>query len=185
MKGKSVFSAFSELMERNRYVKYGIYGLAVIIALTLFLLPRGMDSCRKNKTAPPVPAQDDGKISEQLTAEQLETKLEKILSEIRGAGQVNVMITYDNTSEIVCAEESESSENETGSNSVSRPAKVSGSSGESPIILTERRPDIRGVIVIAEGAADLSVKTTLMLAVSTVLGIEKSRVEVFQMKPTG
>ena len=181
MKKKSVFSALSELMERNKYVRYGIYGFAVLIALTLFLIPHGPDSCGKKTDADAVPHKNEENGIPEVSAEQLEAKLEKILSGIRGAGRVDVMVTYDSTSEIVCAEERESSDNETGSDKFSRPAKVSADKGEAPIILTELQPKIRGVIVIAEGAADISVKTNLMLAVSTVLGIEQSRVEVFQM----
>ena len=183
MKKKSVFSALSELMERNKYVKYGIYAFAVLIALVLFLMPRGMDSCKKNRPEDDTSKQSDEKTDADTPVEQLETRLEGILSEIRGAGRVNVMITYDNTSQIVCAEERESSEDETGSNVLSRPAKISGSGGENPIILTELKPKIRGVIVIAEGAVDFSVKNKLVLAVSTVLGIDQNRVEVFEMKP--
>ena len=61
-------------------------------------------------------------------------------------------------------------------------AEGAGSGGESPIILTERMPKIRGVIVIAEGAADISVRFSLAAAVSTVLGIDENSVEVFAMR---
>lgn len=44
-------------------------------------------------------------------------------------------------------------------------------------------PKIRGVIVIAEGAADISVRFSLAAAVSTVLGIDENSVEVFAMLP--
>ena len=41
---------------------------------------------------------------------------------------------------------------------------------------------MRGVIVIAEGAADVSVRVKLSNAVMTVLGISADRIEVFEMK---
>lgn len=183
MKGKSVFSALSDLTERNKYVKYGIYALAALIALALFLTPRSAASRGKSKSADAAINKNNAQTAREIPAERLEARLAETLSEIRGAGRVAVMITYDNTSEIVCATENESSNGETGSSAHSRPAKVSGSGGENPIILTEVQPKIRGVIVIAEGSANFSVKNDLISAVSTVLGIEKSKVEVFQMKP--
>jgi stage III sporulation protein AG len=49
-------------------------------------------------------------------------------------------------------------------------------------VLTEIEPTVRGVIVIAEGAADVSVRVKLSNAVMTVLGISADRIEVFEMK---
>lgn len=64
----------------------------------------------------------------------------------------------------------------------SRPATISGSGGTETIVLTEIEPTVRGVIVIAEGAADVSVRVKLSNAVMTVLGISADRIEVFEMK---
>ena len=117
-----------------------------------------------------------------------------MLSSIRGAGKVKVMITYDTSSRLVPAMstdvQSGTTENRgTGSESItqtrtesSRPATVSTSGGAETIVLTEIEPTIRGVIVIAEGAADVSVRLKLQNAVITVLGITAERIDVFEMK---
>ena len=125
---------------------------------------------------------------------ELESRLEGILGTIRGAGKVRVMITYDTSSRLVPAMstdvQSGTTENtSTGGQSVSetrtessRPATISGSGGTETIVLTEIEPTVRGVIVIAEGAADVSVRVKLSNAVMTVLGISADRIEVFEMK---
>ena len=59
---------------------------------------------------------------------------------------------------------------------------MSTSGGAETIVLTEIEPTIRGVIVIAEGAADVSVRLKLQNAVITVLGITAERIDVFEMK---
>ncbi len=43
-------------------------------------------------------------------------------------------------------------------------------------------PEIKGVIVIAEGARDVRVKLDLIRAVQTALGISPQQVEVFEME---
>ena len=66
----------------------------------------------------------------------------------------------------------------------SRPVTVSQGGGNEALVLTEKQPIVRGVIVIAEGAADIAVRINLQNAVRTVLGIELSCIEVFEMKAT-
>ena len=49
---------------------------------------------------------------------------------------------------------------------------------ESPIVLEETWPQIRGVLVVADGADDPQVRFTIAHAVQTVLQIEMYRIEV-------
>ena len=50
-------------------------------------------------------------------------------------------------------------------------------------MITEKRPNVLGVVIVAEGADDLSVQLALSRAAQTALGVEASKVEVFEMKP--
>ena len=68
----------------------------------------------------------------------LEARLEDILSQMQNAGQVRVMVTFDNAQEKVIAADEQKSSGSSGISEASRPVKTSGSGGESPIILTER-----------------------------------------------
>ncbi len=49
-------------------------------------------------------------------------------------------------------------------------------------MLREDQPKVRGVVVIAKGAGDISVRMQLAQAVCTVLDVDPSQVEVFVMK---
>lgn len=122
----------------------------------------------------------------------LEKKLEEILSQLKGVGKVNVMITLEETTEIVPAfnttknnETTKETDSQGGTREIVREDMtiqvVTGDEG-SPIVLKEIKPTIKGVIVIAEGAEDLSVKEMLYEAVKTVLGIPGNRVEVYSSK---
>ena len=87
-----------------------------------------------------------GEFSNTEEARMLEARLEDILSQMQNAGQVRVMVTFDNAQEKVIAADEQKSSGSSGISEASRPVKTSGSGGESPIILTERMPKIRGVI---------------------------------------
>ena len=123
----------------------------------------------------------------------LESRLEDILCTVRGAGKVRVLVTYATAGERVAAtvstldeSVSETSGGTTATHSqqsreMRQPATVSTEGGQSPIILVEREPEIRGVIVVAEGAADPAVRLSLQRAVQAVTGVTLSSIEVFEM----
>lgn len=50
------------------------------------------------------------------------------------------------------------------------------------VILKEKNPNIKGVIVVAEGAGDPLVLENMYTAVRTVLGISANRVQVYKSK---
>lgn len=53
-----------------------------------------------------------------------------------------------------------------------------GAKKEEPVILVRHEPEIRGVLVLATGAADVRVREALAAAVQTALGLPAHRVEV-------
>lgn len=120
----------------------------------------------------------------------LEEKLACILSEINGVGKVNVMITLGDTTEKIPAtnitrnqETSNEEDGEGGVREVKREDYTSqimtkGSEG-SLIVLKEIKPEVNGVIIVAEGAENLETREKLYQAVKTVLGISGNKVEVY------
>jgi len=119
----------------------------------------------------------------------LENKLESILSQLKGVGKVKVMITLEDTTEVVPAfnttknnETTKENDSQGGTREIVREDMtiqvVTNDKGE-PIVLKEIRPTIKGVIVIAEGAENLEVKEMLYEAVKTVLGVSGDRVEIY------
>ena len=185
---RELFIRLTERMKQDKRFELCVYGALVLAGLLVYVgtaAPKG-DASKKNTEAP---------VQTVYSGErETEERLEHILSCIRGAGKVEVMITYDTGTQIVPAmstdtqtgitqnsgNDSQSTiENRTES---SRPATVSQNGGNEAIVLTEKQPVVRGVIVIAEGAADIAVRLNLQNAVRTVLGVELSCIEVFEMK---
>jgi len=107
-----------------------------------------------------------------------EEKLEKILSQIDGVGEASVMITYFASSEKSLAYEKKTDrrgETSQGYGGESSDEKAVLSDGE-PVIVREIYPEVKGVVVIAEGAEIPSVKQAICEAVSTSLGTGMHRI---------
>lgn len=123
-------------------------------------------------------------------SEILEKKLEHILSEIKGVGNVKVMVTLEDTAEKIPAtnttknqETSKEEDSQGGSRETLREdssAQIVTKGGEGTlIVLKELKPEVKGVIVVAEGAENLEVQEKLYHAVKTVLAIPGNKVEIY------
>lgn len=175
-------------MRANKKLELAVYGgIAVVVALLYFAGLSPGKSARRSET----PAVQTDAVTQ--AQQDLEGRLKRVLSSIRGAGRVEVLITYESGTELVTAmsknvnsNRSETSDGDktstnTQTTEVSEPATVNGAGGNEPIILVEKQPVVRGVIVVAEGAADIRVKLDLQRAVTAVLDIPLSRIEVFEL----
>ena len=163
-----------------RFFSMAVYGTLLLVAVFFYGIGDGWFQA----------APRDGPAA---SSEPLEQRLEDILSTMRGAGKVRVLITYATAGERVAATVStlDESVSETSggttatrseqSREMKQPATVATEGGQSPIILVEREPEIRGVIVVAEGAADPTVRLSLQRAVQAVTGVPLSCIEVFEM----
>ena len=124
----------------------------------------------------------------------LEENLENILSKISGVGQVNVLLTYSETNQVVpIYNESSKTSNtkETDTNGGVRTIEASDSNKEvvmieqngtnAPITSKTVMPKIEGAIVIAQGTKDINIKTNIINAVAAVTGLAEYKVQVFEM----
>ena len=179
-KRNNVIDALIIRMKRNKKLEFGVYmGLALLCVL--LCIP-----ARKNEKSEAVPT-----YAEDNKGDLMEQKLMDTLSCVRGAGKVKVMITYETGNEIVPAMNTDitssvsvSGENQTRTES-SSPVTTYQNGENEAIVLMEREPTVRGVIVVAQGAADISVRLKIQAAVQAVLGIEADKVEVLEMGMEG
>lgn len=124
----------------------------------------------------------------------LENQLSTILGKIENAGKVSVMITLKGGTEIIPAKDESTADrvtNEKDENGGTRTINektvsdkvvfVATQGGQTkPLIIKETNPEVRGVIVVAEGARDAKVKLRISEAVQTVLDIPAYRVTVYE-----
>ena len=125
---------------------------------------------------------------------ELETKLEKILSKIQGVGEVQVCINYQESAEVVAMynENSKtSSTEETDTSGGTRKIEeidtqkdiiYKENNGEkTPITKKVIQPKIEGVIITAKGANNAETKTNIIQAVEAVTGLATHKIQVFEM----
>ena len=117
-------------------------------------------------------------------AEELEEKLENILSKIQGVGEVSVCINYSQSSEVVATynENSKvSSTEETDTEGGTRQIEETDTQKEiiyqeedgvkTPITQKVIKPKVEGAIITAKGAKNTDIKTNIIQAVEAITRI--------------
>ncbi len=173
---KPIIEKLALKLKQNKKLELGVYGGLALLCLLLCIPERNERNEAELQPAAAAAEEDE-----------LERRLMDTLSCVRGAGRVKVMITYDTGTEIVPAMNTDvtssvsvSGENQTLTES-SSPITAYQDGENQAIVLMEKQPVVRGVIVVAQGAADISVRLKLQAAVQAVLGVEADKVEVLEM----
>ncbi|OOO00177.1 MAG: hypothetical protein ATN35_08660 [Epulopiscium sp. Nele67-Bin004] len=139
-----------------------------------------------------VEASSDSIVSDDYERD-IEKRLKDILGDIEGVGDVNVMVTLQSSSQKVLAQDTNAvtkSTTETDSTGGSRTileedieSNIIITSGSEPyILIREDMPTIEGVLVVAEGGGDASIRVSIIESVSSLLNIPISKVSVFKME---
>ena len=177
------FSELADSLKNNKRAQLILIAALSVLILLIYFLPQSSNN------------QEHSGINNTTAVEKSkEQRLEEVLSNIKDAGKVRVMITYKSGSELVCAgstktetntvseryENGTVKETETVIES-STPVTVGSGSAEEPLVTVEREAEIKGVIVVAQGANKLNVRLDLQKAVETVLQVSPSQVEIFVM----
>ncbi|MCX7781026.1 MAG: hypothetical protein N2491_08975 [Negativicutes bacterium] len=123
--------------------------------------------------------------------EALEAKMANLLSQVHGAGTVSVSITLEGGGAVehaknVVKEVKTIQERDTGGGTrtttetkESEQILVSKENGaDRPVMVRDYKPVIKGVLVVAEGGADSTVKANLTRAVETGLGVPSYKITV-------
>ncbi|MEC0331550.1 stage III sporulation protein AG [Paenibacillus sp. FSL R5-0527] len=125
----------------------------------------------------------------------LENKTKEILEKIVGVGAVDVLVTIDSTEEVVVQrnvkdtqELTEESDADGGRRHVTQYTRdgqivtYENSGSEQPIVTKKIKPKIRGVLVVARGAENKTVKGLIVDAVEKGLNVPAYRISVVPRK---
>lgn len=176
---KNPFRLFALISGKN--LKIIVLIIIFIVALVVFLKLSGEKSSSKTSSV----SSSQVYLTSLEYSQALEQKLEGVLSQVKGAGQVKVMISLDGSPELKYAMDSDtkvsnSSNGTTSSTSSESPILVGKNGSTSPLILTEILPKVKGVIVVSSGANDISIKLDILNSVSTLLGISTDKINVLK-----
>ena len=157
-----------EFFYKNRAV-----ALVVLVGVLLMLLPTG-------KTEAQQPQRQET-VSE--PRENLETRLEQILSQVSGAGNVRVLLTQERGETSVYQldrqEVTDGDRREIRQDTVT----VTGSDRQQEGLLTQvEAPRYRGAVVVCQGGDNPTVRLSVVEAVSGATGLPSNRITVLKMK---
>lgn len=153
----------------------------IIIAATLFIFFSSKNTDKK------IEVKEESLSRAEYSFPDTEKRLAEILSAIKGAGRVDVMIYYSNFGEKIIASDSRvksgkeqrGDEIESLNEDSEKSAVLYGGGGdERPFVTEERMPKPDGVLIIAEGAENEKVKYEISEAVRALLGISPNRIRV-------
>ena len=183
---------FKNLKDKKRiYYLLSLAGICVIALIMLSLLPQDNHEVPTDEVTAQVQNQESEKTDLEST-DDLEKRLKNILSKIEGAGDIDVMITFESSEEIQPAynsnsttETTEEKDSQGGERIVTTESEnktMITSSSNSPIILKTTEAKVKGVLVVSSGASDTKVKETLYNAVQTALQVEGHQVQIICSK---
>lgn len=180
-------NALKKLHGLNAKKKTQYLAVLLVVAIILAIYFSSLDTGGAKKTDDKAEA---GAPAETISSDtEIEDRLKRVLSKVDGVGDVDVIINYESTAERVPAfsedrQVSKSDSQDTSSETTSEKsdiATVQGNGASEALIVKENQPEVRGVIVVAQGAEDISVRMNLLNAVTTLLNVSADKVEILKM----
>lgn len=130
----------------------------------------------------------------EASKDEIEQKLEDILEKIDGAGEVKVMITYQDSGTQVVEKDKNTSENsleESDSTGGVRSTKEQqlqestvyeeADAGNTPFVSKELLPKVEGILIVASGGDNQKVKQNISEAVLALFQVEAHRIKIVKM----
>lgn len=108
----------------------------------------------------------------------LERKLESLIKRVNGAGKTTVLLTTDGSNSEEILTESVT----TYENGVKKTTETAVLINGKPYVVKTHNPNIVGVIVVCEGANDLSVKLAITEILTTTLNVDCENIRILKMK---
>ncbi len=167
-------------MDRTKWMILGLSGILLLV----IALPVDHQSSAKEEAALERSLNNHQSIENQTKAyeKQISDELEQALSCMDGAGEVHVMITFQDSGESVVEKEITKSENEQNSFQYQESTVYQENDGRAPYISQQKLPSIEGVLVIAQGGGDSDVKQNIKDAVMALFPIEAHKIKIVKMQ---
>ncbi|MDQ8735559.1 stage III sporulation protein AG [Paenibacillus sp. LHD-38] len=174
---------------------------AALMILNSFLPYKGVEPSVQDPNPPPqsetVWSSSDSSAGSLFTAieHSMETRLKDILEKIVGVGTVDVLVTVDSTEEIEIVQNTQESQQVTDENdpnggkrhitSITKEGQVvlyEVSGDQKPIVKKTINPRIRGILIVAKGAENATVRRLITNAVEKGISVPINRISVVPSK---
>ena len=159
----------NHLLDFVKQYRYAV--IVVLVGMILMCLPAGKDRAD--------PEQEVTSEQTAVTEVCLEDSLTAILSQIKGAGKVEVLLTEAKGAETVYQSDSSTGGDSTRLDTVTVTDKERTQNG---LVRQINPPSYQGAIVVCQGADSPSVRLAIVQAVSSVTGLGSDHITVLKMK---
>lgn len=186
--GKNIFSGLANLpfIQKLKSVKHIGIIVAIIFLVLLLIIAFSGGITTSNGTV----TTDNSTYSLQTSSQwivETEEKLKSLISSIKNSGKVEVMLTLESGPEIVLASNVEQTTNTSTTADgkietvtvTTTPILLDGDDGNSILVITEKLPVVKGIVVVSSGASNVAVKLNIIEAIQTLLSVEGSKIQVF------
>ena len=169
--------------------------LVAAILLLAFWPTKSREDTDGEETVQSVPLETEQAADINNERKNLENQLKEMLQQVEGVGMVDVAITLESTgsktvekdtpdssssSEKSGGGESEKSENRSIQEETVYLEDADGT--KTPYVIKETMPEVRGVLVIAQGADDLSIVEEIKEAAMALFHLDAHKIKVMKMK---
>lgn len=169
------------LLKKIKQVKHIGLIVTIIFVLILLIILFGNFNFLNFSNSSKVASQSKNYtyISSSEYAQNLEYKLKSIISKIKGAGNVDVMITLESGTNLLLASNETQNVNSNEVTTVSASPIILEQNGDSsPLVIGEVLPKIKGVVVVSSGASDIAVRLNILHAVQTLLDLDDMQIQI-------
>lgn len=157
--------------------KYKYAVLVLLLGIALMLLPFGK---KEETTETEVQVET---LSDEAYAQTLEQRLEDMLCQVSGAGQVRVMLTLQTGSRTEYQTDTQISDSETQSQEERKTVILSeGSAYDKAAVSAVQYPRFQGALILCQGADQSTVRLSLVNAVAALTGLSSGQITVIKMK---
>ncbi|MBR2009875.1 MAG: hypothetical protein IJ936_07105 [Peptococcaceae bacterium] len=166
---KQIQGKLIELIKKYRYAVF-----VLVIGIVLMMIPSPSADTNETANAPEI------EIEKAATVEE---RLESVLSQIKGAGKVEVMLTVGVGEETIYQfDENASIASDTNTVQKDTVTVTDAQRNQMGLIRQINPPVYLGAIIVCEGADDPSVQYAIVDAVSKITGLGANRISVLKMK---
>ena len=152
--------------------KYKLVLLVLAAGLVLMLWPQGGQT-------QPAAARGGAEGGAAFDLEALESRMEKVLSKIDGAGGVSLVLTVKSGTEQVYATDVDYSEDgERREESATTVLVSTGSGTEEVAVVRQIYPTFQGALVVCDGGNDPTVRLLITQAVAALTGLRSDKITV-------
>lgn len=170
-----------------RKIKKDKWLIILLVGLLLVVIAMPVSDIKSDQTQDEQQMQQTENTSEEAYTGALEARLENALANVKGVGNVKVMITLASSAEKVVEKDREMSSDvqegdggEKNTSSSETAVYANGNGEETPYVKQELSPRIEGVLVIAEGGDNAVVIENITEAVQALFGVDTHKIKVMK-----